>query len=68
VRAVNIAFRNGDPALVQPGLRSLNGSDYTLLTISQWAPAANATVTFETTVVNKTCSSSSRKSAHKSTL
>ena len=47
-----VVFRNGNPALVRPGLRSLNGSDYTLLTISQWAPAGNATVTFETTVVN----------------
>lgn len=45
-----LPFRNGNPALVRPGLRSLNGSDYTLLTI-QWRAVANATVTFETTVV-----------------
>jgi hypothetical protein len=44
-----VPFRNGDPALVRPGLRSLNGSDYTLLTI-QWRAVADATVTFETTV------------------
>jgi hypothetical protein len=46
-----IPYRNGNPALVRPGLRSLNGSDYTLLTI-QWNQVANATVVFETTVVN----------------
>jgi hypothetical protein len=45
-----VPFRNGHPALVRPGLRSINGSDYTLLTISQWAPAGDAVVTFETTV------------------
>lgn len=46
-----VPSRLGRPALVQPGLRSLNGSDYTLLTVSRWAPAGNATVTLETTVV-----------------
>jgi len=46
-------FRNGNPALVRPGLRSLDGSDYTLLTISQWTKAPNATITFETTVLGK---------------
>ena len=44
-------FRNGKPALVRPALRSLNGSDYTMLTISQWGQAPNATVTFQTTVL-----------------
>ena len=44
-------YRNGNPAQVRPGLRSLNGSDYTLLTISQWAKAPNATVTLQTTVL-----------------
>ena len=48
------AYRNGRPALVRPGLHSLNGSDYTSLEISQWAPARNASVTFETTVVGAT--------------
>jgi hypothetical protein len=47
-----IPWRMGDPALVRPGLRSINGSDYTLLTISNWALAPNATVTFETTVIS----------------
>jgi hypothetical protein len=47
-----VPFRNNNPALVQPGLRSINGSDYTILTVSRWAPAGNASVTFETTVVN----------------
>jgi hypothetical protein len=49
-----IPFRNGNPALVRPGLRSLNGSDYTLLTISSWNQVENATVVFETTVVGGT--------------
>jgi hypothetical protein len=51
----NVAvYRNGNPALVRPGLRSINGSDYTTLTISQWRAAPNASVTFETTVLSGT--------------
>lgn len=45
-----VPFRMNDPASVRPGLRSINGSDYTLVTISSWRAAPNATVTFETTV------------------
>ena len=44
-------FRNGNPALVTPSLRSINGSDYTALAISQWARAPNASVTLQSTVL-----------------
>ena len=44
-------FRRSDPALLLAGLHSLNGSDYTQLSVGSWG-ARVCDVSFETTVVD----------------
>lgn len=44
-------YRRSDPAIVEPGYHSYNGSDYTQLSISAWK-RINCSVSLQTSVIN----------------